>query len=117
MHSEKPPVANATLVGTALSIAPAAIGCAVGLLIADKMRRSTRNTVTTTLLTLGALATLPLAVDFLARTVNSPSFGRGSRRRLESIRHGGFNPDADIYGLEAEDLVSTEEEPGSVREA
>ncbi len=106
MHSENQPAANATLVGTALSIAPAAIGCAVGMIVADKMKSSTRNTVASTLLTLGALATLPLAIDFLARTLNSPAYRRGSNRRLEGIRHGGFNPDTDIYGIEDDEEVS-----------
>ncbi|NNE94353.1 MAG: hypothetical protein HKN23_22110 [Verrucomicrobiales bacterium] len=100
MHSEDPPSPATALIGTALSVAPAAVGCAVGLLLADRFKNKTRQTLAGTLFTVGALATLPLAIDYVTKTINSPSRLRGSTRRLEGIRQGGTNPEVDIIGGE-----------------
>ena len=54
LHPDHQRTPNATLLGTALSVAPAAIGCAVGLLLADRMKGRTRQTVASGLLTVGA---------------------------------------------------------------
>ncbi|MFK5922150.1 MAG: hypothetical protein QM496_08210 [Verrucomicrobiota bacterium] len=100
IRPEDPLSPNAALLGTAISIAPAAIGCAVGLLLADKMKSKTRQSLATTLLTIGALSTAPLAVDYIRRIVNSPSRSRGSNRRLAGIRSTGVNVEPDILGGE-----------------
>ena len=91
---------NATLLGTAVSVAPAAVGCAVGLLLADRMSKDTRHSLATTLLTVGALSAAPLAIDYIARVLNSPSRLRGSNRRLAGIRSNGVNLEPDILGGE-----------------
>ncbi len=101
MHSEDgqiPP--NPTLLGTALSVAPAAVGCAVGLLLADKMKSRTRQSVAGSLFAVGAIATLPLAIDYITKTINRPTGGRASARRLAGIRHSGIDPEIDIVGGE-----------------
>ena len=101
MHSEDAPIPpNTTLLGTALSVAPAAVGCAVGLLLSEKMKSKTRQTVAGSLFALGALATLPLAIDYVTKTMNSPTGRRGSDRRLDGIRHSGIDPEIDIVGGE-----------------
>ncbi|MGY8640444.1 MAG: hypothetical protein ACKVJU_05025 [Verrucomicrobiales bacterium] len=101
MHSEYGPIPpNTTLLGTALSVAPAAVGCAVGLLLAEKMKSKTRQSVAGSLFAIGALATLPLAIDYVAKSMNSPSRVRGSNRRLEGIRYAGMDPEMDIVGGE-----------------
>ena len=91
---------NAALLGTAISVAPTAIGCAVGLLLADRMKSKTRQNVATTLLAIGALSAAPLAVDYIGRLMNSPARSRGSNRRLEGIRSTGVNVESDILGGE-----------------
>lgn len=91
---------NAALLGTAVSIAPAALGCAVGLLLADRMKRETRHNLALTLFAVGALSATPLAVDCIYRVLNSPARRRGSRKRLAGIRSNGVNLEADILGGE-----------------
>jgi len=91
---------NAALLGTAVSIAPTAVGCAVGLLLADRMKRETRHSLASTLLAVGVLSATPLAVDYINRVLNSPARRRGSRKRLASIRSNGVHHEADILGGE-----------------
>lgn len=94
MHAETSPTPAATsLISTALAITPAAVGCAAGLLLADRLRPRTRQSLAGALLTAGALATLPVLIDFTAKRLNSPSSRRGSDRRLESIRGGHVDHD------------------------
>ena len=100
LRPEDPLSPNAALLGTAVSIAPAAVGCAVGLLLADRIGKKSRHSLATTLLTIGALSAAPLAVDYISRVLYSPSRRRGSRRRLAGIRSNGVNLEADILGGE-----------------
>lgn len=100
MHHEHRRSPSPTLLGTALAIAPAAVGCGVGLLLAGRMKNQTRYGLASSLLSLGALATLPLAVDYVTKTLDHPRFVRGSQRRIERIRDSGAFPDADIVGGE-----------------
>jgi len=64
------------------------------------MKSKTRHSLATTLLTVGALAAAPLAVDYVNRVLNSPARRRGSKRRLAGIRSNGVNLEADIIGGE-----------------
>ncbi len=103
LRKEEKPTPNPTLLGTALAVAPAAVGCAVGLLLADRMKKKSRQSVASALFTLGALATVPLVVDYVSKTIDSPSRKRGSNRRLEGIRQGGADSeifDGEEYFLE-----------------
>ena len=90
-EKESIPEPNPTLLGTALTVAPAAVGCAVGLLLADRIKGKARSNLASTLLTIGAAATLPLAIDYVTKTIDSPSRARGSRKRLQSIRNSGVD--------------------------
>lgn len=100
MSLNKPSTAppDSTLLGTALTVAPAAVGCAVGLLLAEKLSSRGRQSAAVTLFGIGVVATLPLAIDYVTKSLNSPTGQRGSRRRLEKIREGA--PDEEIIGGE-----------------
>lgn len=106
LHPDHRHSPNPTLLGTALSVAPAAVGCAVGLLLADRWKKADRHGLAAGLLAVGALATLPLVVDAVSRTVDSPAFRRGRQRRLEQIRDSG------AYAGEADDLALGDREIG-----
>lgn len=103
-HSRSP---SPTLLGTALAVAPVAVGCAAGLLLADRVSSRTRHGLASGLLAIGALATLPLVVDYVSKTIDSPAYRRGRQRRLQHIRDSG------AYGGEdAEDLLLPQLERG-----
>lgn len=90
LHEDHPQSPRAALVGTALAVAPAAIGCAAGLLIAERVPgRVARQGLAFGLFTLGALAAAPLILDSVSRTIDHPAFRRGRQRRLAQIRDSG----------------------------
>lgn len=68
------------------AIAPAAAGCALGILFGRGMSRSSSNIIALTLLAASAVVAAPVITDLIGRTANSPRTDRGSRRRLEGIR-------------------------------
>jgi hypothetical protein len=76
-------------------IAPAAAGCALGILFGRGMRRGSSNIIALTLLAAGAAIAAPVITDLVQRTANRPGSERGSRRRLEGIRNHGM-PDGDV---------------------
>ena len=100
MHSEERPPIDGRTLGTALAIAPAAIGCAAGLLLANHLNRNRRRGLATLCLSAGVIATLPLAADVIVKALDSPTRARGRDRKLRGIRDSGLNPDADIIGGE-----------------
>ncbi len=69
-----------------LAVSRAAIGLALGLLLAGKFRPGARQATAITLLSAGLLANLPSVADAIERFVNRPESDRGSQRRLRSIR-------------------------------
>lgn len=75
-------------------IAPAAAGCAMGILFGRGMSRSSSNIIALTLLAASAVVAAPVITDLVQRTANRPSSDRGSRRRLEGIRNNA--PEADL---------------------
>ena len=75
-------------------IAPAAAGCALGILFGRGMRRGTSNVIALTLLAASAAIAAPVITGLVQRAANRPSSERGSRRRLEGIRNHGM-PDGD----------------------
>ena len=87
---------DTSLVNASLSVAPAAVGCAVGLLIADKLKSESRTNLASTLLTLGALAALPWAISYANKALKNPANERASKRRLRTIRDSGT--EVDIVG-------------------
>jgi hypothetical protein len=76
-------------------IAPAAAGCALGILFGRGMRRGSSNVIALTLLAASAAIAAPVITELVQRTANRPGSERGSRRRLEGIRNHGM-PDGDV---------------------
>ncbi len=79
-------------------IAPAAIGCALGLLFGRGMERRSANVAALALLATGAVVAGPVVVDLIQAAANRPGSARGSRKRLEGIRDSGL-PDKDVEGF------------------
>jgi hypothetical protein len=82
----------------AASIAPAAVGCALGLLFGREMDKRSSNLAALTLLATGVVVAAPAIVDIIQRAANRPSTVRGSERRLRGIRDGGL-PDEDVQSF------------------
>jgi len=69
-----------------LSLARTAFGLGIGMLIADKVRHPFRQATAIALVSVGALAAVPLLVKVAMERINRPESERGSRNRLRSIR-------------------------------
>jgi hypothetical protein len=79
-----------------LSLARTAFGLGIGMLIADKVRHPFRQATAIALVSVGALATVPLLVKVAMERINRPESERGSRNRLRSIRDdSGYRSDDD----------------------
>ena len=80
-----------------LTISQAAIGCGIGILLADKVTENRRNTAAIGLLCLAIATTAPALVGVVMDLINGPQSKLGVRRRLRSIREDS--------GLQAEEEV------------
>jgi hypothetical protein len=80
-----------------LTISQAAIGCGIGILLADKVTENRRNTAAVGMLCLAVATTAPALVGVVADLINGPQSKLGVRRRLRSIREDS--------GLQAEEEV------------
>ncbi len=69
-----------------LAVGRAAIGCALGLLIAGRLRHSVRSTTALVLLVAGLAVNLPSIAVHLNTLLNGPQSNRGIQKRLRSIR-------------------------------
>ena len=107
-HNEEPhPKVDKTLVGAALAVAPAAVGCAVGVLIGSNLKKGKRETVATALFTLGALAAVPAAIDCVTKLVAGPNSRQGAKRTLSGIRSAdGIPPFEDPFAPQVEDYTA-----------
>lgn len=77
------------------SLAQTAIGCGVGLLIADKLRKK-KLTTAITLFSVALASAVPVVTTYIVSRVNAPNSKRGMRKRLRSIREdSGWDNDAD----------------------
>jgi hypothetical protein len=75
-----------------------ALGLGLGLLVADKLKRPVRQATAIALVSVGALAAVPLLVKVALERINRPESERGSRKRLRSIRDdSGYSSDVDVY--------------------
>ena len=75
-----------------------AFGLGVGMLVADKIKRPVRQATAIALVSVGALAAVPLLVNLALARINRPESDRGSRNRLRSIRDdSGYPSDDDVY--------------------
>ena len=80
-----------------LTISQAAIGCGIGILLADKDTENKRNTAAIGMLCLAIASTAPALVGVVVDLINGPQSKLGVRRRLRSIREDS--------GLQAEEEV------------
>ena len=81
-----------------LSLARTAFGLGVGMLIADKVRHPFRQATAIALVSVGALAAVPLLVKVAMERINRPESERGSRNRLRSIRDdSGYRSETDAF--------------------
>ncbi len=68
------------------TVGRAAIGAALGLLVAGRMQRGVRNTTALALLAVGVAVNLPSIILSLNEFINGPESRRGLNKRLRSIR-------------------------------
>jgi hypothetical protein len=81
-----------------LVLARTAFGLGVGMLVADKVRRPFRQATAIALVSVGALAAVPMLVKIALERINRPESERGSRNRLRSIRDdSGYPSETDVY--------------------
>jgi hypothetical protein len=81
-----------------LTLTRTAIGLGVGILVADKIRRPLRQATAIALVSVGAIAAVPLLVKIALERINRPESERGSRNRLRSIRDdSGYPSETDVY--------------------
>ncbi len=93
-------------INTTASVAPAVLGAAAGILVADVLSDRARKPVGLSLACLGLAAITPLLVGSVMNKVSGPETKRGSQRTLRGIRDGGI-PARDISYLD-EALIEDE---------
>jgi hypothetical protein len=74
-----------------------AFGLGIGMLVADKIRRPVRQATAIALVSVGALAAVPVVVKIALERINRPESERGSRNRLRSIRGESDYSEEDVY--------------------
>jgi len=80
------------------TITQTALSCGVGLLLATKLPRNAQRNTALAMLSVGALATLPLVFEVLTRRWLGPTTERGMRKTLDSIRRDpGLSEGAEIF--------------------
>jgi hypothetical protein len=89
----------------AASIAPAAAGCALGILFGRGMSRNSSNIISLTLLAASAVVAAPLITDLVERTTNNPRTERGSRKRLEGLRNNTSEDDFKEFFVDSPDAL------------
>jgi hypothetical protein len=81
-----------------LVVTRAAIALGLGIMMADKIKPSIRQSAAIALVAIGALAAAPWLVKITLGQINRPESEWGSRARLRSIRgDSGYTSDTDIY--------------------
>jgi len=89
---------------TSLALAPAAIGCALGVLLGRRLKRRGSEAAAAAFLALAAAAALPLAIEAASRILNRPQ----SRRRVQGIQRRIRDGADDAF---ADELAGTDAEP------
>ena len=91
-------LANYPVLGL-LAVTRAALGCGIGIMVANKFQRSsTRQTTAIALLSVGAVSFITFLLRTLWTAINRPESERGMRRRLDSIRGNvGFEGGEEMY--------------------
>lgn len=91
-------------VDTTAAFAPAVLGAAAGLLVADVLSDEARKPVGLSLACLGLAALTPMLVETMIDKLNGPGTRRGSQRTLRGIRNSGLPPrDISYVGAELGD--------------
>ena len=81
-----------------LALTRTAIGLGIGMLVADRIHRPIRQATAIALVSVGALAAVPLLVKMAMERINRPESERGSRNRLRSILgDSGYPSETDVY--------------------
>ncbi len=81
-----------------LTLTRTAFGLGLGILVADKIKQPARQAAAIVLVSIGALAAVPLLVKVALERINRPESDRGSRARLRSIRGAsGYPNETGIY--------------------
>ncbi len=93
-----PKTAEALPLDGLLTLTRTAFGLGLGLLVAERLNRPARQATAIALVSVGALAVIPLLVKMALSRINRPESERGMRRRLISIRSGsGYSSEQDIF--------------------
>jgi hypothetical protein len=91
----------------ALAGAPAAVGCAMGILLGGRLKDERRGSAAALLLGIAVVVTAPIAVDYVRKRIAGPGSLRGSQRRLNSIRDAAVPVEEGIYGAVPEEDIIT----------
>src|SRR2546423_15559471 len=79
-----------------LTLTRTAFGLGIGMLVADMIKRPTRQTAAIALMSVGALAAVPFLVKIALERINRPESERGRRPAFGSIRgRSGFGSETD----------------------
>lgn len=98
MSNSKEPIYSSPATTSLIAVAQTALGCGVGLLLAERMEASVRKTVAISLLSVGAASLLAVSAGIVSGLVAGPNSKFGARKRLASIRKDpGFPEDAEIF--------------------
>jgi len=85
-------------VASLVAVTQAAVGCGIGLLLANRLQSTARKVTGWIMVSLGIASVTPFLIGYFARTANHPGSARAMRRRLDSIRHdSGFSENADVF--------------------
>ncbi|MBV9104870.1 MAG: hypothetical protein JO066_00240 [Verrucomicrobia bacterium] len=81
-----------------LTISQAAIGCGIGILVAEKVAENRRSTAAVGMLCLAIATSAPAVVGVVVNVINGPESKLGARRRLRSIRDdSGLQPEQEVF--------------------
>ena len=69
-----------------IAVTQTALGCGLGLIVANKLPRPARKIVAAAMLSVGAISALPLIFEAINRRWKGPKSERGMRKKLERIR-------------------------------
>ena len=92
------------LVESSGDAAPALLGAAAGILLADLMHERARRPVAFSLVCLGVAALAPSLVGVVRDKVAGPETRRGTQRTLRKIREGSGVPPQNVAYVEEEQL-------------
>ena len=106
MSNPKMPSQEAALLGCAISVAPAAVGCALGVLLGEKMSRRSARATAFTLFTVALASAAPYVMDYVSKRMNGPGTARGQQRQRSIIRDGALPAESEFYEFEAFEKAS-----------